>query len=1073
VSSPRAGFLREALFNGNGVAKKLIVALILFSTVITTVITAFDLNAEYRRGVRQIEGTFALIDASYRAPLVEDVWVSDNLQVQTTVDGLRLLPDIEAVRVIVDGAPKWAAGEVVSTRTRMLELPLLRQHRGQQLDIGTLQVTASVDRVIERLWDQLLVIVVANGIKTLLVAGFLLLVFQWLVTRHLMTIANFVRSLDPRSPRGEQVQLQRSATGTWRPDVLDAVTGAINDMSHRLAQAQAGLIASEARYRAIVEAQDDAVCRWLPDTRLTFTNARYRELRGLTEHTAADRKWLEFVPANERERVETHYAQLVRAPRRSTYEHTVTTVDGRELWMAWADIPLFDEGGRLVEFQSVGRDISERKRDEDALRRAHRVLEALTECNQAIVRADDEGRLLHDVCRIAVEFGGYRMAWIGFAENDEARTVRPVASVGDHDGYLASIRVSWGDNERGRGPTGTAIRERCPAVARDIAHDPRFAPWREAASRLGYASSIALPLLADDGRCFAALNMYAAEPDAFDTDEVNFLARLASDLSYGLRALRDRAARALAEDRLRLALEAAQQGIYDLNVQTGEATVSAEYATMLGYDPATFRETNAAWIARLHPDDRAPVAATYRDYIAGRLSDYRVEFRQRTRSGEWKWILSIGKVVARDASGAPLRMLGTHTDITDRRNAEEALRELNQTLEQRVRERTDELRRSKEQAEQANRAKSEFLSRMSHELRTPLNAILGFSQVLELSNPTTEQRGWAQQIRRAGDYLLSLIDELLDLSRIEVGKLALQIEPKPLEPIVREAVAFVQPAIARKGIALVLQSCAEPPIVQVDALRLRQILVNLLSNAIKYNRVGGRIEIACELPRPGRVRLLVSDTGAGIASEHSTRLFKPFERLGAENSGIEGTGIGLALSRQLAHMMDGEIGFDSTIGVGTTFWIDLPGAAQAASSSAPPAAPALSLPPGVAGTVLYIEDNASNLALVQSFLQQFEPLRLLSATQGAQGLAIARAQRPDVILLDIQMPQMDGFAVLRELRADASLRDVPVIALSADAMPDDIARALASGFSRYLTKPLVLVTLLDALSEALSRRAGR
>ena len=832
--------------------------------------------------------------------------------------------------------------------------------------------------------------------------------------------------------------------------------------------------ASEARYRAIVDAQDDAVCRWSPDTRLTFTNARYRALFGLGEEEATGRSWLDFVPAAQRAGLQQFIEALVQAPRRVTYEHPVTAADGEQRWFSWTDVPLLDEAGRLIEFQSVGRDSTERKTAEDALRRAHRALAALSECNQALLRAGDETTLLHEVCRIAVAHGDYRMAWIGLVRDDDAQSVEPVASAGDRSGYVQTVRASWGDNPRGMGPTGTAIRTRRAAVARNILTDPYFAPWHEAARANGYASSIALPLIEGDGECIGALNLYAGSLDAFDREEVDFLTRLAGDLTYGMRGLRDRAARAAAETRLRLALEAARQGIYDLNVQTGAAEVSAEYATMLGYDPAQFVETNAAWIERMHPDDREPVAAIYHDYTAGRRADYRVEFRQRTADGRWKWILSVGRIVERDAQGAPLRMLGTQTDIDERRRAEEAVRDLALTLERRVAERTEDMRRAVLRAEQASRAKSEFLSRMSHELRTPLNAILGFAQVIELSNPTDQQRRWVGEIRRAGDHLLHLIEELLDLSRIEAGRLALSIETLPLAPVVREAVAFVQPALATRGVTLELaEPCRELTLVRADRVRLRQILVNLLTNAIKYNRSGGRIDLGFAPLGTDRLRLSVRDTGIGIAPEKLALLFRPFERLGAETSGIEGVGIGLALSQQIARLMDADLGVQSTPGVGTTFWIDLPLALADGSAEAPAPVPLrqYALAVDAAGTVLYIEDNESNLALVRALLAPWSHLRLLLAGDGVGGLDLAREHRPDLILLDIHMPHLDGFAVLRQLRSEAATRDIPVVALTADAMAEDIARGTAAGFNRYLTKPLSLETLLATLSDFLGRRA--
>jgi PAS domain S-box-containing protein len=312
----------------------------------------------------------------------------------------------------------------------------------------------------------------------------------------------------------------------------------------------------------------------------------------------------------------------------------------------------------------------------------NRALRTISECNQTLVRADDEREMLAEICRNLVTIGGYRMAWVGEALDDAARTVQPLVHAGADDGYLASAMISWADTERGRGPTGTAIRERRHVIAHDLAAEEHYEPCRAAAIERGYASSIALPLLLDGDRCLGALSLYAADAGAFDDDEVKLLLELAADIAFGLRTLRDRKARAAAEralgeseERLRLAMSAASQGMYDLDVQTGDAIVSPEYASMLGYDPAEFRESNAAWIERLHPDDREPVAAVYRAYIAGELPEYRVEFRQRTRDGQWKWILSVGKIVERDAGDRPLRMLGTHTDISQQKAAEEALRE--------------------------------------------------------------------------------------------------------------------------------------------------------------------------------------------------------------------------------------------------------------------------------------------------------------------------------------------------------------------------------------------------------------
>jgi signal transduction histidine kinase/ActR/RegA family two-component response regulator len=416
--------------------------------------------------------------------------------------------------------------------------------------------------------------------------------------------------------------------------------------------------------------------------------------------------------------------------------------------------------------------------------------------------------------------------------------------------------------------------------------------------------------------------------------------------------------------------------------------------------------------------------------------------------------------IVRDGAVASVAL--TALDISEQKAAEQAIRDLNRSLEARVRERTAELQRAMERAEAASRAKSEFLSRMSHELRTPMNAILGFAQIIEMSNPTSQQLKWTGEIRRAGDHLLQMIEDLLDLARIEVGKLSIRLEPLDLMPIVAESVAIVQPLIAARSLQLVVEEpVGAGPRVQADRLRLRQVIVNLLSNAAKYNRESGTITVRCQDDAAG-VRLSVTDTGAGIAREKLARLFQPFDRLGAELGNVEGTGIGLALSKQLTELMGATLGAESEWGAGSTFWVDLP-RAEGRPLPAAAAASALHGLGDVPLDVLYIEDNRSNVEVIAAFLAPHAHVQLRTATTGDAGLALARARRPDIILLDIHLPGMDGYEVLQRLRADAALSDVPVIALSADAMPHDVQRGLAAGFDRYIAKPVDLAELSGAL----------
>ena len=377
------------------------------------------------------------------------------------------------------------------------------------------------------------------------------------------------------------------------------------------------------------------------------------------------------------------------------------------------------------------------------------------------------------------------------------------------------------------------------------------------------------------------------------------------------------------------------------------------------------------------------------------------------------------------------------------------------------------LLRAKEDAEQASRAKNEFLSRMSHELRTPLNAILGFTQVLETEPLEVELADYVQEIHHAGDHLLELINELLDLSRIEAGKLVLDIKPVDFAPVLQQAIQFVQASIDRHGITLTNHCPSSLPIV-ADATRMRQILVNLLSNAVKYNREGGSITIDCEPAAAGLVRIRVTDTGVGITAENMAAVFTPFERLGAEKTAVEGTGIGLALSRQLAGLMGMQLDLTSRPGAGTTFWLEAPLAGDL-DPPAPPS-PATSAATTAVITILYVEDNAANLRVMEALFRRRPNLRLLSATNGELALDIARQQQPDAILLDIHLPEMDGYAVLARLKSDAATHRIPVLALSADALVADRERGLRAGFDDYLGKPVVFADVLSALRKALLAR---
>ncbi|MBK9136703.1 MAG: PAS-domain containing protein [Betaproteobacteria bacterium] len=427
--------------------------------------------------------------------------------------------------------------------------------------------------------------------------------------------------------------------------------------------------------------------------------------------------------------------------------------------------------------------------------------------------------------------------------------------------------------------------------------------------------------------------------------------------------------------------------------------------------------------------------------------------------------------------GRVLQFIGVGRDVTARREADAALRA------------------ARDEAERASRAKSDFLSAMSHELRTPLNAILGFAQLLQANTREplpARQREYVRRIGEAGSHLLDLINDVLDLARVEAGREVITFEAVALPPLVAECLRLTRPLAAERGIEVAAALPAGLPRVRADPLRLKQVLLNLLANAIKYNHPAGRVRLTGSVTG-GHVDVVVSDSGPGLDLQAQARLFTAFERLGAEHGPVEGAGVGLVLSRRLLALMHGTIEAASEPGQGSCFTVTLPAAtadekeAAAAPAGAPSAAsaaaaatastPAEATPDTTAaapgGTVLYIEDNPVNLVLMQSMLDALPGVRLLLAERALPGLALAQAERPDLILLDIQLPEVDGYEALRRLRADARTAAIPVVAISANAMRGDIERGLAAGFDDYMTKPLDVAALRAMVQQRLSAAARR
>ncbi len=381
-------------------------------------------------------------------------------------------------------------------------------------------------------------------------------------------------------------------------------------------------------------------------------------------------------------------------------------------------------------------------------------------------------------------------------------------------------------------------------------------------------------------------------------------------------------------------------------------------------------------------------------------------------------------------------------------------------------------------AEKANLAKSEFLSSMSHELRSPLNAILGFAQLMEADThtpPTPPQKDSIGQILKAGWYLLDLINEILDLALIESGKLSLSHEPVSLADVMIDCQAMIESQAQKHDIRITFPRFESPCYVYADRTRVKQVLLNLLSNAIKYNRVGGTVVVDCAAISRERIRVSVTDTGAGLTSDKLAQLFQSFNRLGREGSAEEGTGIGLVVSKRLIELMGGAIGVESSVGSGSIFWIELNvtdepqlgvDAVSLATQVPPPAENDMRL-----RTLLYVEDNPANLLLVEQLIARRTDMRLLSAGDASLGISLARAHQPEIILMDINLPGISGVEALKLLREDPLTKHIPVIAISANAMPHDIRKGMESGFFRYLTKPIKVNEFMETVDAALQLSA--
>jgi len=517
---------------------------------------------------------------------------------------------------------------------------------------------------------------------------------------------------------------------------------------------------------------------------------------------------------------------------------------------------------------------------------------------------------------------------------------------------------------------------------------------------------------------------------------------------------RKQAELALEESRMRLeeAQSLAKLGHWTADLTSGELEWSDEIFRIFGLDPARFRPSVEAFHQAIHPDDRDLVRES--ECCAATSGVHDVVHRIVRPDGEVRYVHELARTQT-DADGRVVRMTGTVQDVTELKQTEHAML------------------RAKEAAEAASRTKSEFLASMSHELRTPLNSILGFAQLFGMDPYLPEKtRDHAHEIERAGQHLLSLVNDLIDLARIEAGKLELFPTPVSVKAVLGDSLAMIAPIARERGIRLIdAGGDGRDTLVQADATRLQQVLINLLANAIKYNRPAGSVHLVCHA-NEGVVHIAITDTGPGIPAHKQSRMFSPFDRLGAERGQVEGSGIGLVITKRIVEAMGGSIGFDSIVGQGSTFWVEFPVAIDAMPKAVAAPAPVIAETRAARSYVLYIEDNPMNQRLMQQIFASRKHLELRTAHTAEIGIQLARVEPAALILMDINLPGMDGYEALSVLKGDPKTAAVPVVAVSANAMKGDEKRGLDAGFAAYLTKPIDIPSLFRVVETLILEDRG-
>lgn len=751
-----------------------------------------------------------------------------------------------------------------------------------------------------------------------------------------------------------------------------------------------------------------------PHGRVVRFNPYMEAISGYILEEVKGKDWFtQFIPPVDQQCIRGLFLNAIRGNKTKGNVNTIITKQGKTRSIEWYDTPLKDPDGATVGLLAIGQDITERIEIEKSLEIKDAALESTQE---AVAVASLEGELIY-VNRAFLDLWGYHSVNEVYGKHS--------TNFWHNTSDAAQVIELLAETGRWKGEL-SAVRNDGSLFAADVS---------------------ANMVIDKDGKSIGLMSIFADITERKQSEQALIQAKEKAEKASEALKKSEEQYRALFNTALDAILVASNNGRYE------HANPAA--CDLFGY---TLEEllSKTVWDITV-AEEQSRAKSLWRDFLTEGTQSGEYMIRQKDDS-----IVEVEyRAVANFVPGLHLVVL---RDISERKAAERALIV------------------AKEQAEQASEAKSLFLSRMSHELRTPLNSILGFAQLLDRDVTLGhEQKDMLKHVLTSGNHLLVLIRDLLDLTKIERNKLEISMENLDAAKLIRDCIAAMQPLAAQRNISIRYDlSQFRDIFVQGDKIRLKQVLLNLLSNAVKYNKAAGDITISGEQLTAGRFTINVSDTGSGIPQEYFPTLFEPFSRLYLKTYSAEGSGIGLALSKQLVELMDGEMGLRSEIGKGSTFWVELTLSPSPAFAERKPADEAVDREG--AGThlqnafkLLYIEDSPSHIRLVEEIFTRENGVQMLSANTPRLGLELARAHNPDVILLDICLPDMDGYQVFAQLLADETTRHIPVIALSAGAMPHEIEKGLRCGFRRYLTKPIVVSELLQAVKDVLrdSETLGR